>query len=260
MRRRVTDGVWTRRAEWGPAVLSVLAGLALWEIAARLWTIQFLPPFSTVVQTAVRMTLAGQIVGNLGFSLGNLAVGYGLALVVGIGVGLGAGRYRKIEYALDPILAGMLASPKLLFVPVLYVMFGVSRGAQIAVIFLSAVFIIAANTMSGVRTVDAATVQMALVFGASRRQLFWKVLLPGSLPLTMAGVRLGMGRAVAGMITGEMFITLSGLGAQLRTYGNRFDAAGVFAILLVVVAVALVCSRGVRHVERRLTRWAEPTT
>jgi NitT/TauT family transport system permease protein len=99
---------------------------------------------------------------------------------------------------------------------------------------------------------------MALVFGANRRQLFWKVLLPGSLPLTLAGVRLGMGRAVAGMITGEMFITLSGLGAQLRTYGNRFDAASVFAILLVVVAVALVCSLAVRRVERRLTRWAGP--
>jgi NitT/TauT family transport system permease protein len=68
-----------------------------------------------------------------------------------------------------------------------------------------------------------------------------------------------MGRAVTGMITGEMFITLIGLGARLRAYGNRFDAAGVFAILLIVVAVALICSHAVRHVERRLTRWTGPT-
>lgn len=247
-----------RAAESGPGMLSLLAGLVAWELSGRVWAIPFLPPFSTVLQTAVRMTLAGQIVGNLLFSLGNLALGYSLAVLCGVGVGLVTGRYRKAEYAVGPVLLAMLASPKLLFVPVLYSMFGVSRNAQVAVIFLSAVFIIIANTMSAVRTVDPETVQMARAFGATPRQLFVKVLLPGSLPLTMAGLRLGMGRAVAGMITGEMFITLFGLGAQLRTYGNRFDAASVFAILLFVVIVALICTNTVGLIERRLTRWTGP--
>jgi NitT/TauT family transport system permease protein len=166
------------------------------------------------------------------------------------------GRSRRVECALDAVLVGMLASPKLLFIPVLYAFFGVSRNAQIAVIFLSGVFVIAANTMSAIQTVDRTLVEMARAFGASRRQLFWKVLLPGSLPLTMAGLRLGMGRSITGMITGEMFITMFGLGAELRRYGSRFDAAAVFAILLVVVAVALVCIQGVRAAERRLMRWA----
>lgn len=248
-----------RCADAAPGALSLLAGLVAWEIAGRAWAIPFLPPFSAVVLSAIRMMLGGGIAGDLLFSLGNLAVGYGLAVASGVGVGLVTGRYRKVEYAVSPLLTGMLASPKLLFVPVLYALFGVSRSSQIAVIFLSAVFIIVANTMSAVRTVDREVVQMALAFGANQRQLFWKVLLPGSLPLTMAGLRLGMGRAVTGMITGEMFITLIGLGARLRAYGNRFDAAGVFAILLIVVTVALICSHAVRHVERRLTRWTRPT-
>jgi NitT/TauT family transport system permease protein len=246
------------RTSYLPAACSLLGGVALWEIAGRLWAIPFLPPFSTVLQTAVRLTLAGQIGGNLLFSVGNLALGYTMAVFCGVGIGLVAGRYWKAASLLDPVLAGMLASPKLLFVPVLYALFGVSRNAQIAVIFLSAVFIIISNTMSAVRTVDPAAVQMALAFGANQRQLFWKILLPGSLPLTMAGLRLGMGRAVAGMITGEMFITVFGLGAQLRAYGTRFDAASVFAILMIVVAVALICINAVRHIERRLTRWTGP--
>jgi NitT/TauT family transport system permease protein len=244
-----------RGAVVAPGVLSLLAGMAAWELVSRVWAIPFLPPFSTVLRTAVAMTLAGDVLRDLAFSLANLAIGYGLAVFTGIGAGLAMGRYRKVAYALDPLVTAMLASPKLLFVPLLYALFGVSRSAQIAVIFLSAVFVVVANTARAVRTVDPAAIQMALSFGATRRQLFWKVLLPGSLPLTMAGLRLGMGRAVAGMITGEMFITLFGLGARLHTYGARFDAASVFAILLIVVVVALFCAQAVRQVERRLTRW-----
>jgi NitT/TauT family transport system permease protein len=248
-----------RRAAVAPGALSLIAGLAVWEIVSRIWPIPFLPPFSTVLRAAVRMTLAGEILHDLAFSLGNLALGYGLAVACGVSVGLVKGRYRKVAYALDPLVTAMLASPKLLLVPPLYALFGVSRSAQVAVIFLSAVFIIVANTSSAVRTVDPAAVQMALSFGATRRQLFRKILLPGSLPLTMAGLRLGMGRAVAGMVTGEMFITVFGLGERLRTYGNRFDAASVLAILLIVVGVALICAQAVRLAEQHFTRWTDQT-
>jgi NitT/TauT family transport system permease protein len=241
-----------------PGALSLAVGLAAWEVCGRAWDIPFLPPVSTVLLTAARLAVEGEIAADLVNSLRNLALGYGLAVCVGVTAGLVMGRYRKAEYALGPVLAAMLASPKLLFVPVLYAAFGVSRSALVAVIFLSAVFIITANTMSGLRTVDRSIVEMALVFGASRRQLFARVLLPGSLPLTMAGLRLGMGRAVAGMITGEMFITLVGLGAKLRLHGNRFDSATVFAILLVVALVALTCTGLMRAAERRLTHWADP--
>jgi len=248
-----------RAATVAPGVMSLIVGLAAWEGVSRTWAIPFLPPFSAVLRTAMGMAREGEVLRDLAFSLGNLALGYGLAVCCGIGVGLVMGRHRKMAYALNPLVTAMLASPKLLFVPVLYALFGVSRSAQVAVIFLSAVFIIVANTASAVRTVDPAAVEMALSFGASRRQLFWKVLLPGSMPLTMAGLRLGMGRAVAGMITGEMFITVFGLGAQLHTYGSRFDAVSVFAILLFVVTVALVCGQAVRLAEQHFTRWTTQT-
>jgi NitT/TauT family transport system permease protein len=203
------------------------------------------------------MIVSGQILGYLAASLVGLVVGYGLAAACGVTLGLLMGRYRKVEYLFDLYLNAFLATPKIVFVPVLFALFGVSRTVQIAVVFLSAFFIIVVNTMSAIRTVDATYVEMARSFGAKERQLFLKILLPGALPLTMAGLRLGMGRAVKGMINGEMFIAIFGLGALLRTYSSRFDAEKVFAILLVVIVVALTCSSVVQAVERRLTRWTE---
>jgi NitT/TauT family transport system permease protein len=98
---------------------------------------------------------------------------------------------------------------------------------------------------------------MARSFGANERQIFKHVLLPGALPMVMAGLRLGMGRAVRAMINGEMLIVLVGLGALLRTYGNRFDAASVYGLLLVIITVALIATSSVQWLERRLTRWTE---
>lgn len=236
-------------------MLSLLSGALLWEVAAHWFHWSFFPPLSSVVVTLYRLTARGLILANLGRSLLSLAAGYGLAVVVGSGVGLLMGRYRFVSSLLEPALHALLATPKVAFVPVVYALFGLSRSTQVAVVFLNAVFIIAINAMAGIRGVSAGSVEMARSFGASERQVFWRVLLPGSLPLTMAGLRLGMGQAVKGMITGEMFIAYFGLGALLRDLGGRFDSAGVFAVLLVVVILALLCTAVIQMVERRVTAW-----
>ena len=239
----------------GPALVSLTAGALLWEAAARRLHWPFLPPLTAVLTRLYRLTVSGQILANLGRSLGALAAGYALAVVVGIAVGLWMGRYRLMQSLLEPVVHALLATPKIALVPVVYAFFGLSRSTQVAVVFLNAVFIIAINAMAGLRGVNPAAVEMARSYGASPAQVFWRVLLPGSLPLTLAGLRLGMGQAVKGMITGEMFISLFGLGALLRLYGGRFDSAGVFAVLLVVVAVALLGTALIGLVERRLTAW-----
>jgi NitT/TauT family transport system permease protein len=239
------------------AFLALLVGVAAWEVAGRALRYSFLPPFSSVVHAGLDLIANGQILAYLAASLVSLVIGYGLAVVTGVLLGLLMGRYRWVEYIFDMYIDAFLAAPKIVFVPILYALFGIGRGTQVAVVFLSAFFIIVVNTMNGIRRVDQSYVEMARAFGASERQLFRRVLLPGAMPLTMAGLRLGMGRAVKGMIKGEMFIALFGLGALLRKYGNRFDSESVFAILLVVVSVGLVCTFAVRIVERRLIAWTE---
>jgi NitT/TauT family transport system permease protein len=254
MSQTVTDaqGQVVRISDARHTLLALLVGVAAWEVAGRALHYSFLPPFSNVLRAALELIASGQILGYLGASLVSLMVGYGLAVSSGVLLGLLMGRYRWVEYIFEMYINAFLAAPKIVFIPILYALFGVGRGTQVAVVFLSAFFIIVINTMGGIRNVDVSYVEMARAFGASERQLFWKVLLPGALPLTMAGLRLGVGRAVKGMIKGEMFIALFGLGALLRKYGGRFDSERVFAILLVVISVALICTFAVRIIERRV--------
>jgi ABC-type nitrate/sulfonate/bicarbonate transport system permease component len=249
--------VFVRVGEARDTFLALLIGLAVWELAGRTLHFSFLPPFSNVVLTALDLIASGQILGFLAASLVSLAIGYVLASLCGIMLGLLMGYYNRVEYVMEPYVYAFFTAPKLAFVPILYALFGIGRDTQVAIVFLSAFFVIVINTMGGIRNVDASCIEMARAFGASERQLFWKVLLPGALPLTMAGLRLGIGRGVKGMISGEMFMALFGLGALLRKYGSRFDSEKVFAILLVVIGVALLCSFVARTVERRVIAWTE---
>ena len=237
--------------------LSLPAGIVVWEIAGRVSGFAFLPPFSAAAAAVWRLTWSGELPLHIVASLTALVVGYASAVCIGIPLGVVLGRYRRVDAFVDVYLTILLATPKLLFVPVLFGMFGTSRLTQVIFIFLSAVVIITVNARSGVRGVDAGCVEMARAFGATERQVLIRILLPGALPLIMAGVRMGMGRGVRAMIMGDMLIAVVGMGALLRKYGGRFDAASVFGLLLVVVSVALACTRTIRSMERRMTRWTE---
>ena len=116
-------------------------------------------------------------------------------------------------------------------------------------------FVIVINTATAIRTVDPSLVEMARSFGCRERQIFARILLPASLPLVFAGIRLGMGRAVKGMINGEMLIAFVGLGALAQRYGAQFDAAKVFAIAMVVLIIGLVMNWLVQLLDHRFTSW-----
>ncbi|HZQ11164.1 MAG TPA: ABC transporter permease [Anaerolineae bacterium] len=256
-RETSAPNLWARLRKIQPTFLALLGGIVIWEVAGQLAHFSFLPPFSAVINATWRMTLSGEIPSNLVVSLVALVIGYLCAIVVGVPLGVLMGRYSTLEYLIDPYINAMLATPSLLYVPILFGIFGISRVTQVAVIFLYSVIIITIMTMSGIRTVEASYVEMARAFGANDRQMFRQVLLPAAMPTIIAGLRLGMGRAVRGMINGEMIIVLVGLGALLRNYGGRFDSASVFGILIVIVAVAVTCNSLLKVIERRVTRWTE---
>lgn len=235
------------------------AGALAWELAGQTLGLGFLPPLSRVLNAAVALLAMPSTPGYIGASVAALVSGFGLAACTGLAVGMLMGRFRSVDHALQPLVGVFLAAPSLAFVPILFALFGAGRGVQVAVVFLSTFFVVAANTATGIRHVDAQAIEMARAFGASSRQLFLKVMLPGSMPLVMAGLRVGLGRAVKGMINGEMFVAVIGLGGLLRTYGNRFESEKVFAILLMVIAIALVGQVALARVERRVTAWTEPT-
>ena len=238
-------------------LLALLGGAAIWEALGWGLGLQWLPPFSEVVEALMQFVSSGVILANVGVSLQGLAVGFALSLVFGLFLGALMGRYRTVETALDVYVHALFICPSIIFAPIFFAIFGLSDAARIAIIVVYSMFVIVINTATAIRTVDPALVEMARSYGCSERQIFSRILLPASLPLVFAGIRLGMGRAVKGMINGEMLIAFVGLGALAQRYGSQFDAAKVFAIAMVVLIIGLISNWLVQTLDNRLTRWAD---
>ncbi|HKY07267.1 MAG TPA: ABC transporter permease [Candidatus Binatia bacterium] len=243
-------------AGYGLEVAALIAGALVWEGLGRMLGLQWLPPFSQVVEAFVQFLQSGVILSNLRSSLTGLLLGFALSVVLGLSLGALMGRYRAVERALDIYVHALFVCPSILFAPIFFAVFGLSDASRIAIIVVYSTFVIVINTATAIRTVDPSLVEMAVSFGCRERQIFTRILLPASLPLVFAGLRLGMGRAVKGMINGEMLIAFVGLGALAQRYGAQFDAAKVFAIAMVVLIIGLVSNAIVQTLENRLTRWA----
>ena len=240
--------------------LSLLGGAVLWELTARIWDASFFPPLSAVLRRLVEMTADGEILRSLGNSLTNLVLGFAIALILGVGVGLLMGAYKKVDQALDVYVYALLTAPSLVFAPIFFSIFGLGRASIIGVVVMYGTFIMIINTATAIRSVPIALIEMGRSFCATDWQVFRKIVIPAALPLIMAGVRLGMGRSVKGMINGEMFIAAVGLGAVVMDAGRRFDSESILAVLLVIIAVAIVTMQLVQWVDRRLTRWLPSTS
>jgi NitT/TauT family transport system permease protein len=229
-----------QNAAWRIApALSLTAGAAVWELASRLLDAQRFPPFSAVAGAVIEMTLDGSLLEALTASVGSLALGLLAAGLIGTLTGLLLARSYVLEHMAGIYFDAFMAAPTLIYVPVLFALFGVTRAAQVATVFIYGFFVIAATTQAGIRAVDRRLVEMARAFGASERQIFWTIALPASAPVVLTGLRLGTMRAVKGMIVGEMIIALSGLGAMLKAYGAQFDMKGVLAVVLVIIVLSV---------------------
>jgi NitT/TauT family transport system permease protein len=252
-------GELTNRVSLAPAAaaLAVLAGS--WELVGRIANVPFFPPLTTVLVRLRDMIADGLILDNLATSLTNLVLGFAISLAIALVVGLLMGAFAKVEAALDIYVNALLTAPSLVFAPIFFSIWGLGRESIIAVVVMYSCFIMIINTAAGVRTVPRPLVEMGTSFSATRWQLFRFVVLPAATPLIMAGVRLGVGRAVKGMINGEMFIAVVGLGKLVQDAGRQLDAASVLAVLIVIVVVAFASVAIVQAVDNRLTSWLPQT-
>jgi len=202
----------------------------------------FLPAFSVVARAWWEIYQSGELILEVLSSLKSLVVGYSLAVVVGLSLGALMGRYRRVEYFFEPIIDINLATPTLLFIPFMFALFGIGDETRYAIVFMYAVFIIIVNTVAGIRATDRELKDMAVSFGANERQVFSKIVVISALTMIVTGLRIGMSRAVKGMINGELFIALVGLGARLRSYGGSFQIDKTLAILLTIIVIALLAT------------------
>ena len=241
----------------GVGALSVIGGAELWQRFGMFGHQTWLPPLSAVLAKLGGLWSDGQLQAPLVESLGNLVVGYGISVVAGVGIGTLMALFPKVNYALRIYVNALLMAPSIVMAPIFFVFFGLSRWTLIAVILLYTVVFIIVNTYTAVTEVTPSLHEMAACFGGSRRQVFFNVTIRAAGPLLLAGLRLGLARSVKGMINGEIFIALVGLGALDDNFDGSFDVAGILSIALVVVIIAVLTLALLQMVNRRANAWTE---
>ena len=176
-------------------------------------------------------------------------------MLVGVPLGILMGWYRRLDAVLDPFVSALYATPRIALLPLVMIWFGIGLASKIAIIFLGAVFPILVNTITGVRTIEADFIKVARSFGASDRQLFLTVALPSSVPLLLAGLRLGLGHALIGIVVGEMYGATAGIGFLISVSGARFQTDRVMVGILIIALAGVLMTRLLRAIERRFERW-----
>lgn len=254
-----SPGFWTRYERAILGCLGVAVTLGLWEgiAAVRLVDPLFLSAPSRILRAGASMFASGEIWTDLRVSGLEFAAGYGMALV-GIPLGILLGWYRRLYYLVDPMLSAFYATPRVALLPLLIIWLGIGIWSKIAVVFLGAVFPILLSTVAAVRTADPRLLRAAHSFGATDLQIFRTIVLPGSVPFIITGLRLGVGRALVGVVVGEMVAATAGIGLMISIAGNTFQTDRVFVGIFLIAAAGVALVEALTRLERRFEKWRPP--
>jgi ABC-type nitrate/sulfonate/bicarbonate transport system permease component len=251
-----------RKSVWRRFEPTIL-GTATIVLLLLIW--QFLPDFvpmkagtklfftvpSHIAGTLWTMFATGSIWKPLGVSASAFAIGLAMAIVVGVLLG----RSATLNAMIDPFITAFNATPRLVFLPLLMLWFGIGIWSKVAVVFLGALFPLLINTYEGVRNADKLLINVVRSFGAGEWDIARLVVVPNSLPFIIVGLRLAIGRAVLGVVVSEFFGSQDGLGVMMVRAASQFKVDVVFAGLIVFAALSLIMTGLVKLIEDRLTRW-----
>jgi NitT/TauT family transport system permease protein len=246
-----------------PAILGAgsIAGLLIaWELLPHLVPLSagtklFFATPSQIAGTLWTMFATGTIWRPLGVSASGFALGLGLAILVGLPLGVLIGRSPTLNAMFDPFITAFNATPRLVFLPLVVLWFGLGLWSKVVIVFIGALFPILINTYEGVRNADKVLINVVRSFGAKEWDIARLVVVPNALPYIVAGLRLTIGRAVLGVVVAEFFGSEEGLGVIMVQAAGRYQVAVVFAGLIVFATLSLVMTALVQLVEERLSRW-----
>ena len=239
---------------------SIALLLVIWEVLPRIMTLSagtrlFFTTPSQIVGTLWRLFATGAIWTPLGVSASGFALGLGLAVVVGLPLGVLIGRSRTLNAMLDPFITAFNATPRLVFLPLVMLWFGLGLWSKVIIVFIGAVFPLLINTYEGVRNADKTLINVVRSFGASEWDVARLVVVPNAMPYIIAGLRLAIGRAVLGVVVAEFFGSESGLGVMMVQAAGRYQVDVVFSGLIVFAALSLIMTWLVQMLENRLSLW-----
>ncbi len=233
--------------------------LVVWEGAAGAGLVRplFLPAASAVASKAIGLALDGQIVGPLLTSLFRAFAGLILAVVAGLALGIGMARLRGMLWAFDPLIAIGFPSPKIAFLPIFILWFGIDHLSKVLIVAFTCVFPLVVSAYHGAAGVPQIWLWSARAMGTAERRLLWRVVLPASLPYLFSGLRVAMPVALITAFTAEMVAGGGGLGAALMFAQRFFETPTVFVYLFLMLLTGFVFDKLMLGLRRRAVGWGE---
>lgn len=238
-------------------VAGILMVLVPWELVVRLGLVKeiLISSPTAVAESFVTEFVRGDIWRHIWASGSVWLVGYGLASVLGILLGLAAGWYRRAGLITVPWLNFVYAAPDLAFVPIFILWFGLGFAFKVWVVFLGVIIYVALNTIAGVHATEDRFLAVARTYGASRLMTFRSIVLPGSVPYIMTGLRIASGRAIVGVVGAEFISSSEGLGFLISISGTTFQTARVFVGIILLATFGIVLNEVLGRIERRFEAW-----
>jgi len=238
--------------------------LAFWESVPLWYTLPkgmalFFTTPSKVAAAFQLLLINGEIEKHFYVSAVAFLAGLGLSIVVGLPLGLLMGRSQTLEALLDPYVTSFNASPRIVWLPLMILWFGIGIWSKIVIVFAGAVFPLLINTYTGVKNVNRVLVNVVRSFGANEWQLMKVVVLPNSLPYIIAGLRLAIGRAILGVVVGEFFGSSQGLGYMIASAATNYKVDVVFVGVAIFMALSVLLTLAVKQLESRLASWRPET-
>ncbi len=239
-----------------PAMSSLILWGILWEVVGRLEVTFVIPPLSEVLTTLFSIIGTPVFIKALSETAYAFSMGVTFSITIGIPVGILMGKNRFLDELLLPWVNIFLSAPLTALVPVLMVLFGFGMKSIIITTTLFAIWIIILNSRAGVMQINRSLVEMAQSFGASPIDAFIKIYFWAALPEILGGVRIGVIRAVKGVIIGQLLISIVGFGALFELYSSNFLMGHFWAVLIVLFALAFTLAEFLAYLERRVAYYA----
>lgn len=264
--RRDPEGGWAL-TDLSIKIITILVLIAIWEIASRTGYIKiylFSRP-TKLYETFIQLLTTGFPRGitvhiHLQATFFRIITGFILACMTAIPLGLFIGRTRWLDRMVDPIVTFARSIAVISLLPLAIAWFGVGEMARVLLIFYGCFWIILTNTIQGAKYVDPLLIDAGRVLGASKRSLFYQVILPSSLPRIFAGMKVALGMAFMIIIAVEMIGTIEGLGALIQQARTFYNTSIAITGMIFIALIGFLISFTLDRLEHMLLPWNRPST
>lgn len=239
-----------------PAFVSILLWCILWEIIGRSEALFVLPPFSGILTKLVALIQQNAFHKAAVESLKAFSLGMLIAVSCGVPLGFFMGRFESVNRLLGMWVNVFVSAPLSALVPVIMLLFGIGRMTIVITVILFAIWIITLDTLAGVKHISPSLIEMGSSFGANRVQMLIKILFWAALPEILAGIRMGLIRAVKGVVVGQLLVAVIDFGLLFATYSRNFRMEEFWALTFILFTFALGLSALVGMVEQRIEYYA----